>query len=360
MKSYQHLNLEQKMTKIRRMIPTVIKKFHSDDVGYDFSKLDDIYELMTPALNKYNVNFDPVAERPTQVNESGNPTYLTMDKDGYWRYEADLDLCWTNADRPEEQKLITVHAIGTHEIPDKAKGAAWTYALKYYLRNKFSVRQGNDVDDPDMSVHGLPEGEQVPSKETGRNDGSSEQKRTDGKPKQEPEKQASAKENASEEKTNHVKMEKKKPEKNVKEAAEKKADVRAASKLDTNTAERKDVTEKSEAEPAAVLDGFQTVSEEDEIPFDEFEEDESLMDALNEEITGTGGEADSGFEAAREVKCTFGIFNGKTLGTILDSGTKGMETLRWLVNSYKGSDRKMVDAARILLEGENNSDKMAA
>ena len=43
-----------------------------------------------------------------------------------------------------------MHVIGTNEAPDKAKGAAWTYGLKYYFLNKFNIMQASGIDDPDM------------------------------------------------------------------------------------------------------------------------------------------------------------------------------------------------------------------
>lgn len=45
-----------------------------------------------------------------------------------------------------------VHAIGWNDDPAKAKGAAHTYALKYYLFEKFTIDQGED--DPDNSDFG--------------------------------------------------------------------------------------------------------------------------------------------------------------------------------------------------------------
>lgn len=139
MKNYRYLNLEQKMLRIRRKMPTLLKRFYNDEADYDFATLDDIYEAMTPALNKYGVNFDIVREIPTQYDESGHQTYLVRDKDDYWRYEADVELCWTNADRPEECRHVTIHITETNEIPDKAHGTALTYGLKYYFRNKFCI-----------------------------------------------------------------------------------------------------------------------------------------------------------------------------------------------------------------------------
>lgn len=154
MKNYQYMNLEQKMAKIRKKMPSLLKKFHNEEADYDFATLDDIYESMTPALNKYGVNFDITGERPTQYDAQGRPVYLTQDPDGFWRYESDLEICWTNIDRPKEKLRVIIHAIGTHEIPDKAHGTAMTYSLKYYFRNKFCMRQiDSAADDPDSMEH---------------------------------------------------------------------------------------------------------------------------------------------------------------------------------------------------------------
>ena len=170
MKNYQYLNLEQKMLRIRRKMPTLLKKFYNDEAEYDFSTLDDIYEAMTPALNKYGVNFDIVREIPTQYDKDGHPTYLVLDKDDFWRYEADVELSWTNADRPEECRHATIHITGTNEIPDKAHGTALTYGLKYYFRNKFCIRQvGSEQEDPDYTKHDVEQDTNAadrPAKET--------------------------------------------------------------------------------------------------------------------------------------------------------------------------------------------------
>ena len=67
-------------------------------------------------------------------------------------YEADLTIRWTNLDNDDETLEATVHALGWNDDPAKAKGAAHTYALKYYLFEKFTVDQGED--DPDNSDFG--------------------------------------------------------------------------------------------------------------------------------------------------------------------------------------------------------------
>lgn len=75
----------------------------------------------------------------------------------YWLYEADLKLLWTNVEDSQDFKEIKIHAIGTNEMPDKAKGSAFTYALKYYFFNKFTIDQGGD--DPDMQQENYDEQE---------------------------------------------------------------------------------------------------------------------------------------------------------------------------------------------------------
>ena len=50
MGKYNYMNLNQKMIRIRKKVPKLIRKRYSEDVTYDFVKLDDIYECLTPAL----------------------------------------------------------------------------------------------------------------------------------------------------------------------------------------------------------------------------------------------------------------------------------------------------------------------
>lgn len=54
------------------------------------------------------------------------------------------DCCYSEDDTDEAQ----THAIAWNDDPAKAKGSAWTYAIKYYLFEKFSIDMGET--DPDM------------------------------------------------------------------------------------------------------------------------------------------------------------------------------------------------------------------
>lgn len=153
------MSLQEKFVKLREAVPAIVQRQHSDGVKYKFAKIFDVYELLTPAMNAYGVNFDIVGETATRHDGNGDAlyyhTYQQQTRNGariMWVYEADLTIRWTNAHNPEDTLEVTLHAIGTNDGgPDKAKGSAWTYCLKYYLFEKFGIDQGDD--DPDMADH---------------------------------------------------------------------------------------------------------------------------------------------------------------------------------------------------------------
>ncbi|MCD8074198.1 MAG: ERF family protein [Lachnospiraceae bacterium] len=148
MKYYNNLSLQQKMCRIRKKIPVLAKKRHSDDVNYEFTKIDDIYETMTPAMNKYGVNFQVVEEKPMKRDAEGNPVFLQK-IDGLWHYEAQLLVEWVDVDNPDDTETAQILLIGTHEVPEKARGTALTYGLKYYFLNRFNINQGGNAEDSD-------------------------------------------------------------------------------------------------------------------------------------------------------------------------------------------------------------------
>lgn len=153
------MSLQEKFVRLREAVPAIVQRQHSEGVSYKFAKIYDVYQLLTPAMNTYGVNFDIVGEAATRHAENGDPayfsSYMQRTRNGervVWVYEADLTIRWTNADNPKDTLEVTLHAIGTNDSgPDKAKGSAWTYCLKYYLFEKFGIDQGDD--DPDMADH---------------------------------------------------------------------------------------------------------------------------------------------------------------------------------------------------------------
>ena len=370
MKNYQYLNLEQKMLRIRRKMPTLLKKFYNDEAEYDFSTLDDIYEAMTPALDKYGVNFDIVREIPTQYDKEGHPTYLVLDKDDFWRYEADVELSWTNADRPEECRHATIHITGTNEIPDKAHGTALTYGLKYYFRNKFCIRQvGSEQEDPDYTKHDVEQDTNAadrPAKETHKREKetnkavkSSESKKGTAEDKKNP---AVSSGKSKEMKTLLGNT----PVTRVTEKTEKDTAVwEKQAEHVTKSEEKKEVAtseggEKLHTEEAALADkpedadGFIPVNAE-EVPF---EEDADFMEELQGELEEET--SDSEVEAAKKFVCDFGVFKGKTMEQVLEAGVKGTETLKWIANKYKGPNKELIKAAKTLLDYQSESEELKA
>lgn len=386
MGKYQYMNLEQKLAKIRKKMPLLLKKYHNDEADYDFATLDDIYEILTPALNKYGVNFDIVKEMPTLYSEN-ELVYLTLDKDDFWRYEADLELCWTNIDNPSEMNRAVIHIVGTHEIPDKAHGTALTYGLKYYFRNKFCMRQlGSVQEDPDGMEYGTEESgtgtERNPSPQN-RNKKGIEPEIPDTKNKDGKETETAAKSGENrvsgnactgskgaleseeygkstkpESNAQKMKEEKRSEKDNIsdKESAQGTGNPKTPVKnQEQKTKEPQRETEKAErqqTEAAEQLeeagDGFHTADEE-EVPFS----DSSFLDELEQEMEEKTENAESGLEAAKNYKCTFGLYDGKTLGDMMNSGLKGKESVKWIANRYKGPDKGMVEAAKLLLENQD-------
>ena len=159
-KDAKTMNLAQKFVELRRACPEIIKKQHSDGVKYKFAKIFDVYELLAPAMNEWGIDWDIVKEEATRHHDNGDAkfydSFIQRTRNGdrvVWVYEADITIRWINVDNPEETLDITLHALGTNDGgPDKAKGSAWTYCLKYYLFEKFNIDQGED--DPDNSDHG--------------------------------------------------------------------------------------------------------------------------------------------------------------------------------------------------------------
>lgn len=159
MASAKPLTLQQKFVKLREAVPAITQQAHSDGVKYKFAKIFDVYKLLTPAMNQWGVNFEIIKEEATRHAENGDPifyhSYVQQTRNGnriVWVYEADLTIAWINADNSKDVQEVTLHAIGTNDGgPDKAKGSAWTYCLKYYLFEKFGIDQGED--DPDGADH---------------------------------------------------------------------------------------------------------------------------------------------------------------------------------------------------------------
>lgn len=397
MSKYSYLNLNQKMIKIRKKIPALIRRRYSEDVTYDFVKLDDINQFLTPALNRYGVDFDILREIPTKKDASGNSIFLTAEGN-LWRYEADLEICWTNADHPEEKSLSVLHLVGTNDMADKAKGTAMTYGLKYYLLNKFNIPQNGD-EDPDMRGNGAGEGKQQekaapkekesvkktdtkPSKtEKGENTTktakkeesagfTATEKAVKGTPYQPADLEEGLKEASSPSGSMHMQE---KPVRNgngTSSGNEKSGKPKKEGQItfleeegflpneeeetpqsvsEKETQEDAEFEEEAEKDPG---DGFHSVKDEDDVPFSDFEDEEETYEE-EEETT-----QEDKVEQAKAVICNFGLYKGHSLGEMLES-VKGWETLKWISARYTGANTEIKEAATLLVQAEAYEPKAA-
>ena len=299
------MSLQQKMVEIRRMIPALTKKTYSEEVSYDFIKIDDIFQYLTPALNRYGVNFDILSEKATKADEHGNPIYVQyLSQSQNWMYEADLTLSWINADDPQDMDKRTIHAIGTHEMPDKAKGSAWTYALKYYLLNRFCIDQGASGEDPDLYSHPVIDEENQKIKQEETQDAYEQENDEEMEPK----------------------IEGRKPD----------------------------------------PDEFQAVGDE-EVPFEQNDRippastqirpesgrmvqlPETAAAPTPEAVTPVSPKEGMTVEEASQVICRCGTYRDWPLGRIAQE-KDGFETLEWLAHRYRGKDEAMRQGAQILVK----------
>lgn len=139
MENKDTMNLQQKLIAISNEMPKLLKKHYSDEVDYDFVKIDDIFELLNPAFTKYHICL--------QELEETDATYSKVD--GSWIYTAKLTFFIVNADCLDEKERVSIQLVGDHlDSPAKAKRAAWTYGFKYFFLYKFRMKQ--ETEDPDM------------------------------------------------------------------------------------------------------------------------------------------------------------------------------------------------------------------
>lgn len=399
MSKYNYLNLNQKMIKIRKKIPSLIRKRYSEDVDYDFVKLDDINQFLTPALNRYGVDFDILREIPTRADEHGKAIFLTKEGN-LWIYEADLEICWTNADHPEEKSISILHLVGMNDAADKAKGTAMTYGLKYYLLNKFNISQ-NGNEDPDMRGSKSKEengetpdkaGEKETTKSldkkslTGYEPDKSldEEMKTSAKPvaQESSVKKSSRNGNAissgEEIKTPAVEEQSKAAKPVLKEASKmeeeavhqysfsdieddsgiavEKPEHTMEQEVSVEAEESSFQEERDEPEEEAedFMDEFEAVTEEDEVPFTDSEVENDTEEAEDAYSIQEGEEV----EKAKAVICNFGFFKGKTLGEMLET-QKGWESLKWIAARYKGANQEMKEAAQVLVDAGMYEPKVA-
>lgn len=393
------LTLQQRMVKVRAEIPALVKRAYSDDVNYDFTKIDDIFRFLTPALNRWGINLDVVSECATKKDEKGNPIFVEyLNQCQLWFYETDTTFQWTNADNPEDHILFTLHPMGTHEMPEKARASAWTFALKCYYIHKFCIDQG--AEDSDMvSNHPVPEKryEEDYQTESGYAEDSDQETYDgpyDGAPEEAERNYLAAAGDGEEADDNIMETDDSSEEAadSLMEAAGDSGEVddngmEAAGdseEADDNGMEAADDSEEAAGNRMEKANGNEAAAKaagggrankaagagsaknhaaksDAKIPQDKKNE-EQARPAPSRHIRpesgtmvklpdGVGTESDQGLsvEDASEIVCKIGIYNNKRMGELLELGGEGIKALEWFAYDYRGRNETLRQAARVLL-----------
>lgn len=136
----QVLNLEQKMVELRKVLPYMKKEQSNKNLGYSWVKADDVWALIQPKMNELGINFrvdnesNAVIEQVIMRTRNGEKQMFL--------YSSDLSLVWIDTENTKDFLHSTIKAVAWQDDPAKAKGSAWTYAVKYDLFTRFSIPMG--------------------------------------------------------------------------------------------------------------------------------------------------------------------------------------------------------------------------
>ena len=348
----KQLSLQQKVARIRERIPALVKKTYSQEVNYDFVKIDDVYRYLAPAMNDYQVNLEVVSETATRKDELGNSIFVQyVAQSQMWMYEADLTLRWINAEDPQEADTVTIHAIGSHEFPDKAKGSAWTYALKYYLLNKFCIDQGGE--DPDM--RGLktpktePEARPEPKPKESGVSKKGQPEAEAGKVEKEKKEMPAASGQTFRSQT-AVEQEDKLPVFTTPEPVKKEKTSESGRPKAAGKQKPVQETDRKEGKTDQTTDSPKTLSSSAPPVSSHIKPENGTMVQLPESAKE---EAETGssmtIEEAMQIKCTPGTYSEHTLGSLAQMGEEGIQALIWYAEGYRGRRQELREGAKLIL-----------
>lgn len=150
----EHLNLYQKLAKIRVMSDVVSKEKRG--YNYSYADITTILANITAGMKKYKVSLIPsIVPGTMEVNQ--NVTHNTKFVKGRdapvetvsteMLVLADMVFKWVNDDNPEEFIEVPWVVTGSQSDPSQAFGSGLTYCTRYFLTNFFQIAQADsDVD----------------------------------------------------------------------------------------------------------------------------------------------------------------------------------------------------------------------
>ncbi len=150
----EHLNLVQKLAKIRSIADVAVK----DKRGYNYSYADitQILASVKSGMKKYGISLIPMITPGTSTVEQlvTSNTKFTKTGEPYEQktsemlYKADMIFRWVSDDDPNDFLDIPWTVTGSQADPSQAFGSAMTYCTRYFLVNYFQIAQAQaeDVD----------------------------------------------------------------------------------------------------------------------------------------------------------------------------------------------------------------------
>ena len=132
------LNLQQKLSKIRKMTEVIQK--NRKGFNYKYTSIDEILARVTAGMNKYNVSLIPSIVPGSESIEPYTYCKTKFTKDGQ-QYEeknneftakAGIVYTWVNDDDPTDRIDVPWFIAGSQADPAQAVGSGLTYGLRQY------------------------------------------------------------------------------------------------------------------------------------------------------------------------------------------------------------------------------------
>lgn len=165
----QHLNIYQKLAKIRK--PVEVLQKNKSGYGYKYVTEDLILAKITGLMDKLGVSLIPRIVAGTTSVEPYHYIKTKVSKTGTTYEEhvneilihADMEWHWVNNDNPEDRVIVPWTLVGQQSDASQAFGSGLSYSSRYFMLKYFNVATSDD--DPDNWRSMQKEAEQTEGRE---------------------------------------------------------------------------------------------------------------------------------------------------------------------------------------------------
>jgi len=130
-------NIYQKLQAVQTQIEELEKSELNKFQNYKYFTEYRVLKLLKPLLKEQQLTL-------TFSDSAEEFLYEKQERDYLVRYRKQAIL--TNSEKPNEQIIYHFWALGANQDPAKAKGAAETYAVKYFLQKLFLIPTTDNLD----------------------------------------------------------------------------------------------------------------------------------------------------------------------------------------------------------------------